>query len=117
MIAAFMEKFRYLEDIKIATKSFEDPNVIESDRCVNLYKEFIMGSHYTHETLGSLRHFVAIIMRKSLFMKYNRSLDGHLKAAALTWPDMCWCCMWANLQRDFNIKVLHRDIKSANILY
>lgn len=91
MMAAF------LEEIKLATKNFEDTNVIESGGCGNLYKEFMMDSHYTHETLVYLRNFVAMIMRRSLFMRYYGSLDRHLRVGALTRLDMYWCCMWAKL--------------------
>lgn len=88
MMAAFLEEFRHLEEIKLATKNFEDTNVIESGGCGNMYKEFMMVSHYTHETLVSLRNFVAMIMRRSSFMRYYGSLDSHLRVGALTRPEI-----------------------------
>nr|GEX48172.1 hypothetical protein [Tanacetum cinerariifolium] len=75
MIAAFMEEFQHREEIKLATKNFEHINVIESGGCGNFYKEFMMVSHFTHKH----RHLVAMIVRRSLFMRYNGSLDGHLR--------------------------------------
>ena len=89
------------------------------------WKEIIMLSHYTHENLVSLLGYCNKGKEKILVYEYasRGSLDRHLGSTTLTWLQRLRICLAA--ARGLNYlhdpkgtqqRVLHRDIKSSNIL-
>ncbi|XP_071740706.1 probable serine/threonine-protein kinase PBL23 [Rutidosis leptorrhynchoides] len=89
------------------------------------WKEVMMLSHYSHKNLISLLGFCNEADEKVLVYEYasNGSLDRHLSSKALTWSRRIKICLDAArglsyLHDDNGVhqRVLHRDIKSANIL-
>ncbi|XP_071740698.1 probable receptor-like protein kinase At5g59700 [Rutidosis leptorrhynchoides] len=89
------------------------------------WKEVMMLSRYSHENLVSLLGFCNTANDKILVYEYasNGSLDRHLSNKNLTWSQRIKICLDAarglSYLHDDNgahQRVLHRDIKSANIL-
>ncbi|KAL4565200.1 hypothetical protein LXL04_029285 [Taraxacum kok-saghyz] len=89
------------------------------------WKEVLMLSHYRHENLISLLHFCSEGQQKILVYEYasHGSLDVYLGNNGLTWTQRLKICLGAArglkyLHDPFGTqqRVLHRDIKSSNIL-
>ncbi|XP_023729320.1 protein TOPLESS-RELATED PROTEIN 2 isoform X2 [Lactuca sativa] len=90
------------------------------------WKEITMLSLYKHENLVHLLGFCDESDEKILVYDYasNRSLDFHLNSNALTWTQRLKICIGMarglaylhNSVVDTHVRVLHRDIKSSNIL-
>ncbi|XP_071726778.1 probable serine/threonine-protein kinase PBL28 [Rutidosis leptorrhynchoides] len=89
------------------------------------WKEIMTLSRYSHENLISLLGFCDEDNEKILVYEYasNGSLDRHLNNTELTWSQRIKICLKAArglcyLHEDNGAhqRVLHRDIKSANIL-
>ncbi|KAJ0697738.1 putative protein kinase RLK-Pelle-CrRLK1L-1 family [Helianthus annuus] len=89
------------------------------------WKEIMMLSRYTHSNLISLLGFCDENGEKIIVYEYasNGSLDRHLSSTALTWTQRLKICLdaargiaYLHDHRDTQQRVLHRDIKSANIL-
>ncbi|MFS7923108.1 putative protein kinase RLK-Pelle-CrRLK1L-1 family [Helianthus anomalus] len=89
------------------------------------WKEIIMLTRYTHENLISLIGFCDEDGEKILVYEraVNKSLDRHLHSKTFTWIQRLKVCLGAarglSYLHDHNgtqQRVLHRDIKSANIL-
>ncbi|KAI3690132.1 hypothetical protein L2E82_48107 [Cichorium intybus] len=89
------------------------------------WKEILMLSRYRHENLVSLLHFCSEGEQKILVYEYasHGSLDVYLGNTGLTWTQRLKICLGA--ARGLNYlhdpletqqRVLHRDIKSSNIL-
>ncbi|GJV43517.1 putative receptor-like protein kinase [Tanacetum coccineum] len=89
------------------------------------YKEIMMLSKYKHENLVSLMHFCNQGDEMILVYEYapRGSLDRYLSDASLTWSQRLKICV--GVARGLNFlhhptemyqRVIHRDIKSANIL-
>nr|XP_043628235.1 uncharacterized protein LOC122599740 [Erigeron canadensis] len=92
---------------------------------IEFWKEIMMLSNYKHENLISLMHFCIEGHEMILVYEYatRGSLDHHLSNASLTWAQRLKICVGAarGLQYLHNPtkthqRVIHRDIKSANIL-
>ncbi|KAL8246202.1 hypothetical protein R6Q59_007418 [Mikania micrantha] len=156
---AFMKEFHHLEikleDIKSATKNFDDENIIGIGGFGKVYKgsisrstgrimvalkrldrrygqgdpeflkEIMMLSRYKHENLISLLGFCNDDGEKILVYEHalHGSLDRHLNATSLTWMQRLKICLAAARGISYlhdpsgtQQRVLHRDIKSANIL-
>ncbi|CAH1421360.1 unnamed protein product [Lactuca virosa] len=88
-------------------------------------KEIMMLSRYTHENLISLLGFCDEDGEKILVYEhaYNGSLDRHLSKTTLTWRQRLKICLGAAMglcylhdPKETHQRVLHRDIKSSNIL-
>ncbi|KAL7601474.1 hypothetical protein Lser_V15G22603 [Lactuca serriola] len=89
------------------------------------WKEIIMLSLYTHENIVSLLGFCDESGEKILVYEYasNRSLDLHLNSNDLTWVRRLNICIgvarglaYLHDPAGSQQRVLHRDIKSFNIL-
>ncbi|KAM0029552.1 putative protein kinase RLK-Pelle-CrRLK1L-1 family [Helianthus debilis subsp. tardiflorus] len=92
---------------------------------VEFWKEITMLSELSHENLASLLHFCREGDERILVYEYasRRSLDGYLDKASLTWTQRLNICIGAargiaylHDPRKTQQRVLHRDIKSSNIL-
>ncbi|KAI3756039.1 hypothetical protein L1987_55851 [Smallanthus sonchifolius] len=88
---------------------------------VEFWKEITMLSGLSHENLASLLHFCREGDERILVYEYayRRSLDRYLDKASLTWTQRLRIYLdKANLHdpRKTQRRVLHRDIKSSNIL-
>ncbi|CAH1445239.1 unnamed protein product [Lactuca virosa] len=88
-------------------------------------KEILMLSRYTHENLISLLGFCDEDDEKILVYEhaYHGSLDRHLSANTLTWWKRLKICLTAakglcylHDPKGTEQRVIHRDIKSSNIL-
>ncbi|KVH91625.1 Protein kinase, ATP binding site-containing protein [Cynara cardunculus var. scolymus] len=89
------------------------------------WKEITMLSRYTHENLVSLLGYCDEGGEKILVYEYasRGSLDRHLSDTALTWMQRLRICLGAARGLSYlhdpkgtQQRVLHRDIKSSNIL-
>ncbi|KAJ9537572.1 hypothetical protein OSB04_030305 [Centaurea solstitialis] len=89
------------------------------------WKEIMMLSRYTHENLVSLLGYCDEGGEKVLVYEYasRGSLDFHLSAATLTWIQRLKICLGVARALRYlhdpdgtQQRVIHRDIKSANIL-
>nr|XP_043611967.1 serine/threonine-protein kinase PBL27-like [Erigeron canadensis] len=90
------------------------------------WKEVMTLSQYKHENLVSLLRFCDEGGENLLVYEYlsNKSLDLYISRTDLTWPDRLRICIGAALGLRYlhepvegsQQRVLHRDIKSANIL-
>ncbi|CAH1427333.1 unnamed protein product [Lactuca virosa] len=89
------------------------------------WKEILMLSRYTHENLISLLGFCDEDGEKILGYEhaYHGSLDRHLSNTTLTWSHRLKICLGAATglcylhdPKETRERVLHRDIKSSNIL-
>ncbi|KAJ9559429.1 hypothetical protein OSB04_014043 [Centaurea solstitialis] len=89
------------------------------------WKEIMMLSHYKHENLVSLLGYSDEDGENILVYEYlpNKSLDMYLSSTTLSWIQRLKICIGAArgleyLHNPGNIthRVLHRDIKSSNIL-
>ncbi|KAJ9537569.1 hypothetical protein OSB04_030302 [Centaurea solstitialis] len=89
------------------------------------WKEIVMLSRYTHENLVSLLGYCDEGGEKILVYEYasRGSLDRHLSAATLTWIQRLKICLGVARALRYlhdpdgtQQRVIHRDIKSANIL-
>ncbi|KAL4559830.1 hypothetical protein LXL04_031976 [Taraxacum kok-saghyz] len=89
------------------------------------WKEVMMLSVYKHENIVSLLGFCDEKDEKILVYKYepNRSLESHLCNNSLTWARRLNICIGAarglaylHDPGETQQRILHRDIKSANIL-
>ncbi|KAJ9537139.1 hypothetical protein OSB04_029872 [Centaurea solstitialis] len=95
------------------------------------WKEIMMLSRYTHENLVSLLGYCDEVREgregreKILVYEYvsRRSLDRHLSAPTLTWMQRLKICLgvakaltYLHDPKGTQHRVLHRDIKSSNIL-
>ncbi|XP_076895748.1 putative serine/threonine-protein kinase PBL28 [Bidens hawaiensis] len=92
---------------------------------LEFWKEIMMLYRYTHRNLISLLGFCDEDGEKNLVYEHasNGSLDRHLRSTVLTWAQRLKICLdaargLAYLHDDMGSqqRVLHRDIKSANIL-
>ncbi|PWA38788.1 DA1-related protein 2 [Artemisia annua] len=88
-------------------------------------KEILMLASYKHENLVSLVGFCDQGQEKILVYKHedNGSLDKHLASTNLTWEQRLRICLGAACGLDYlhngvgeGHRVVHRDIKSSNIL-
>ncbi|KAL4565167.1 hypothetical protein LXL04_029252 [Taraxacum kok-saghyz] len=88
-------------------------------------KEIIMLSGFTHKNLISLLGFCDEDGEKILVYEYasHGSLDRHLKSTTLTWRARLKICLGAAVglcylhdPKETQQRVIHRDIKSSNIL-
>ncbi|KAL7594775.1 hypothetical protein Lser_V15G29997 [Lactuca serriola] len=88
-------------------------------------KEILMLSRYTHENLISLLGFCNEDGEKILVYEHasNGSLDRHLSSTTLTWRQRLKICLGAarglcylHEPKETHQRVIHRDIKSSNIL-
>ncbi|KAI3505406.1 hypothetical protein L1887_27535 [Cichorium endivia] len=88
-------------------------------------KEILMLSRYTHENLISLLGFCDADGEKILVYEhaYHGSLDRHLTSTSLTWRQRLKICLGAakglcylHDPKETQQRVIHRDIKSSNIL-
>ncbi|XP_076910784.1 uncharacterized protein LOC143568521 [Bidens hawaiensis] len=88
-------------------------------------KEIMMLSRYMHNNLISLLGFCDEDGEKIIVYEHasNGSLDRHLSSTALTWTQRLKICLdvargltYLHDHKDTQQRVLHRDIKSANIL-
>ncbi|XP_023760128.1 uncharacterized protein LOC111908543 [Lactuca sativa] len=89
------------------------------------WKEVLMLSRYRHENLVSLMHFCSEGEHKILVYEYafHGSLDTYLANKGLTWTQRLKICIGAACGLNYlhdpsgtQQRVLHRDIKSSNIL-
>nr|GEV20257.1 protein kinase-like domain, phloem protein 2-like protein [Tanacetum cinerariifolium] len=89
------------------------------------WKEVMMLSRYTHENLISLLGFCDEGGEKILVYAHasNGSLDRHLSSTTLTWTQRIRICRdatkglcYLHEDKGNHHRVLHRDIKSSNIL-
>ncbi|XP_076915510.1 putative serine/threonine-protein kinase PBL1 [Bidens hawaiensis] len=89
------------------------------------WKEIMMLSRYTHRNLISLLGFCDEDGEKILVYEHasNGSLDRHLSSTVLTWTQRLKICLdaarglaYLHDDKGSQQRVLHRDIKSANIL-
>ncbi|KAI3803103.1 hypothetical protein L1987_31252 [Smallanthus sonchifolius] len=92
---------------------------------VEFRKEIMMLSLYTHKNLISLLGFCDQDGEKILVYEHasNGSLDRHLSSTTLTWTQRLKICLdvamgiaYLHDHKGTQQRVLHRDIKSANIL-
>ncbi|KAL4581147.1 hypothetical protein LXL04_017356 [Taraxacum kok-saghyz] len=88
-------------------------------------KEILMLSHYTHNNLINLVGFCDEDDEKILVYQhaYHGSLDTHLSSMTLTWTQRLKICIGAarglaylHDPQGTQQRVIHRDIKSSNIL-
>jgi serine/threonine protein kinase len=107
---------------KVAIKRL-DRNYGQGD--LEFLKEILMLSGYKHENLISLLGFCDEDGEKILVYEYasHGSLDRHLSSTSLTWRERLKICLGAAVglsylhdPRDTQQRVIHRDIKSSNIL-
>ncbi|KAJ9537982.1 hypothetical protein OSB04_030715 [Centaurea solstitialis] len=133
-MAKFFNEFQHLkiklEEIKSATDNFGDDNLIGRDSKLGqgnseFWKEITMLSRYTHENLVSLLGYCDEGDEKILVYEYasRGSLDRHLRDTAFTWTQRLRICLGAARGLSYlhdpkgtQQRVLHRDIKSSNIL-
>ncbi|CAI9285007.1 unnamed protein product [Lactuca saligna] len=89
------------------------------------FKEILMLSRYIHENLISLLGFCDGDGEKILAYEYasHESLDRHLSSMTLTWTQRLKICLGAarglfylHDPKETRERVIHRDIKSSNIL-
>ncbi|KAL4565061.1 hypothetical protein LXL04_029143 [Taraxacum kok-saghyz] len=89
------------------------------------WKEILMLSRYTHKNLISLLGFCDQDGEKIIVYEYasNGSLDRHLSSTSLTWKQRLKICLGAAMglcylhdPKETQQRVIHRDIKSSNIL-
>ncbi|KAJ9537573.1 hypothetical protein OSB04_030306 [Centaurea solstitialis] len=89
------------------------------------WKEIVMLSRYSHENLVSLLGYCDDGDEKILVYEYasRGSLDRHLSAPSLTWIQRLKICLGVARGLSYlhnpdgsHQRVIHRDIKSANIL-
>ena len=92
---------------------------------IEFWKEILMLSKLRHDNLVSLLHFCNENGEKILVYEYasNGSLDRHLGDPSLTWNQRLHICLGAargikylHDPKKGQQRVLHRDIKSSNIL-
>ncbi|XP_076949021.1 receptor-like protein kinase HERK 1 [Bidens hawaiensis] len=92
---------------------------------VEFLKEIVMLSKYKHENLVSLLHFCIESEERILVYEYasRGSLDAYLSDPSLTWIQRLKICIgvaralnYLHDPADTHQRILHRDIKSANIL-
>ncbi|KAL8255328.1 hypothetical protein R6Q59_033549 [Mikania micrantha] len=92
---------------------------------VEFWKEIMMLSKLSHENLASLLHFCKEGDERILVYEYasHQSLDRHLDKASLTWIQRLHICHGAakgiaylHDSKNTHQRVLHRDVKSSNIL-
>ncbi|KAJ0523883.1 putative protein kinase RLK-Pelle-CrRLK1L-1 family [Helianthus annuus] len=92
---------------------------------IEFWKEVMMLSQYKHENLISLMHFCIEGDEMILVYEYacRGSLDRYLNDSTLTWIQRLKICDGAarglhflHDPKDTQQRILHRDIKSANIL-
>lgn len=91
----------------------------------DFWMEFMILSGYTHENLVSLHGYCDESGEKIVMYEYasHRSLDRHLNVTVLTWTQrlkiwlrVCKGLRYLHDPMGTQQKVLHRDIKSTNIL-
>ncbi|KAJ0514735.1 putative protein kinase RLK-Pelle-CrRLK1L-1 family [Helianthus annuus] len=89
------------------------------------WKEIMMLSRYTHKNLISLLGFCDEDGERILVYEHasNGSLDRHLSSTTLMWTQRLRICLdaarglaYLHDPKGFQQRVLHRDIKSGNIL-
>ncbi|KAJ0768853.1 putative protein kinase RLK-Pelle-CrRLK1L-1 family [Helianthus annuus] len=92
---------------------------------VEFWKEITMLSELSHENLASLLHFCKEGEERILVYEYvsRQSLDNYLDKASLTWIQRLHICIGAargiaylHDPKKTQRRILHRDIKSSNIL-
>ncbi|PWA85450.1 C2 domain-containing protein [Artemisia annua] len=100
-----------------------DPKFGQGD--TEFWKEIMMLSNYRHENIVSLLGYCDDSGEKILAYEYasKRSLDLHLANKDLNWAQRLKICLGAargleylHAPADTQLRVLHRDIKSSNIL-
>ncbi|KAL4581145.1 hypothetical protein LXL04_017354 [Taraxacum kok-saghyz] len=110
------------EMIKVALKRLNE-NSDQGNR--EFLKEIIMLSRYTHNNIISLVGFCDQDGEKILVYEhaYHGSLECHLHSMTLTWTERLKICIGAarglsylHEPNEFQQRVIHRDIKSSNIL-
>ncbi|XP_076952460.1 receptor like protein kinase S.2-like [Bidens hawaiensis] len=88
------------------------------------WKEIMMLSQLKHQNLASLLHFCREGGERILVYEYvsRQSLDGYLNNASVTWIQRLHICIGAAKGVNYlhdpkkTHRVVHRDIKSSNIL-
>ncbi|KAF5815290.1 putative protein kinase RLK-Pelle-CrRLK1L-1 family [Helianthus annuus] len=92
---------------------------------VEFWKEITTLSELSHENLASLLHFCKEGEERILVYEYvsRQSLDNYLDKASLTWIQRLHICIGAargiaylHDPKKTQRRILHRDIKSSNIL-
>ncbi|KAJ0768843.1 putative protein kinase RLK-Pelle-DLSV family [Helianthus annuus] len=92
---------------------------------VEFWKEITLLSELNHENLASLLHFCREGDERILVYEYasHQSLDRYLDKGSLTWIQRLQICLGAakgiaylHDPKKMQQRVLHRDIKSSNIL-
>ncbi|KAL8226849.1 hypothetical protein R6Q57_016681 [Mikania cordata] len=106
--------------VMVAVKRF-DPKYGQGT--TEFWQEIIVLSRYKHENIVSLLGFCDEVNESILVYEYlpNGSLNVHLKSPNLSWIDRLNICVGAargleHLHCTHGQIVLHRDIKSSNIL-
>ncbi|KAJ0802091.1 putative protein kinase RLK-Pelle-CrRLK1L-1 family [Helianthus annuus] len=125
----FMEEFVYLkvrlEDIKLATNNFSDDNLIGRGGFGKVYKGelYLAGG----QRMVCFKRLDRRLGQGNLILVYNYeargSLDRYLSEPGLTWAQRLKICVgvahainFLHDPGDTRQRVLHRDIKSSNIL-
>nr|XP_043625750.1 probable serine/threonine-protein kinase PBL28 [Erigeron canadensis] len=89
------------------------------------WKEIMLLSLYRHENIVSLLGYCDDFGEKILVYEYasKKSLDSYINSEELTWVQRLQICIGAarglsylHAPSDTQLRVLHRDIKSSNIL-
>ncbi|GKA98370.1 protein kinase, ATP binding site-containing protein [Tanacetum coccineum] len=123
------KKFQHLkvelQAIKSATNGFDDSHCIEKGGFRKVYKGELVHSKGQHGNIVSLLGFCDDCGEKILVYDYasKRSLDLYLNDKDLTWVQRLEICIGAarglaylHNPSQTQQRVLHRDIKSSNIL-
>ncbi|KAL8259544.1 hypothetical protein R6Q59_027497 [Mikania micrantha] len=110
--------------VMVAVKRFDPKYARKTGQgTLEFWQEIFVLSRYKHENLVTLLGFCDEAGENILVYEYlpNKSLDVHLSSPNLSWIDRLNICIGAargleHLQTSRGERVLHRDIKSSNIL-
>nr|XP_043625744.1 probable serine/threonine-protein kinase PBL28 [Erigeron canadensis] len=110
------------QDAKVALKRLDR---VFGQGDPEFWKEIMLLSLYRHENIVSLLGYCDDSGEKILVYEYasNKSLDFYINNKELTWVQRLRICLGAarglaylHAPSDTQLRVLHRDIKSSNIL-